>query len=338
MADKRNKKLIEVIEENSSEWLEQVPAVLGDTSGNVDAGGALVYARLSNGYPIVAVNYVAPLIFDLQILVGRSKSQPGYFQVISVRQTYTTPVSNFVKYHHEQHEFPAGDTVWVNRKQMMPLTVLVLDAAAFTVRVFGAVSQTATGIKQIETTDLDLSSYAPTAGAKYVSIEVDDDGVLSVHDGDTVGALELLTAADIPIPDTGKYFCGHVLLYESQAELSNDDIYVAFPLGVIAPSGDYQIHNADEETTLNDADEIGFWNSVTELLGKITWANIVIQLTGIFDALYAALVHFHDDLYAPIDHTHTDTTRWEPLANGDPSAPALVFTPDGDVIMVEVEI
>lgn len=30
------------------------------------------------------------------------------------------------------------------------------------------------------------------------------------------------------------------------------------------------------------------------------------------------------------------STRWEPLANGDPLAPALVFTPEGDVIMVEV--
>jgi hypothetical protein len=46
-------------------------------------------------------------------------------------------------------------------------------------------------------------------------------------------------------------------------------------------------------------------------------------------------------------HTHTSeetggiilasglTTRWEPLANGDPAAPALVFDAGGDVIMTE---
>lgn len=30
------------------------------------------------------------------------------------------------------------------------------------------------------------------------------------------------------------------------------------------------------------------------------------------------------------------TTRWEPLTTGDPAAPAYVFTPEGDSIVVEV--
>jgi hypothetical protein len=37
------------------------------------------------------------------------------------------------------------------------------------------------------------------------------------------------------------------------------------------------------------------------------------------------------------DHVHhiaSASGRFQPLANGNPSAPALVFTPDGDVIMV----
>lgn len=230
MTDKRNKELVKVIEANSADWLEQVPAVLGDLEGNVEAGGSLVYARLDNGYVIVALNYVAPLIFDLHVLVGRNKAQPGYFQVISVRETYTNPVSDFIKYHHEQHEFPAGDTVWIDRKQLLPLTILVSDPENFLVQVFGDVAFTANGITLIDTTELDLSSYVPTAGAKYVSIEVDDAGVISVHDGTAAGAIEVLTEADIPVPVAGKYFLGYVLLYETQAELSNNNIRVAFPL------------------------------------------------------------------------------------------------------------
>lgn len=245
MADKRNKELVKVIEAHSADWLEQVPAVLGDLEGNVEAGGSLVYARLDNGYVIVALNYVAPLIFDLHVLVGRNKAQPGYFQVISVRETYTNPVSDFIKYHHEQHEFPAGDTVWVDRKQLMPLTILVSDPAGFMVRVFGDVALTANGIQKIDNQDIDLSGYVPAAGAKYVSIEVDDDGVVSVHDGTAVGAIETLTEADIPVPAAGKYFLGYVLLHETQAELNNNDIRVAFPLN--GNPGNFQ--PLDEELT-----------------------------------------------------------------------------------------
>lgn len=32
------------------------------------------------------------------------------------------------------------------------------------------------------------------------------------------------------------------------------------------------------------------------------------------------------------------TTRWEPLTNGDPDAPELMFDGDGDVLMTEVPI
>lgn len=233
MSDKYNQQLIGIIEENSSEWLEQVPAVLGDLEGNVSAGGSLVYARLDNGYVIIAMNYIAPLIFDFHVLVGRSKSQSGYFQVIASREVYDDPQSEFVKYHHEQHEYPGPDTVWVDRKQFMPLTILVLDSALLKVRLFGNVAQTAAGIKLIDTQDITLSSYVPATGAKYVSIETDDDGVVSVHDGTAVGAIELLTENDIPVPDSGKYFLGYVMLYEDQTELTNDQVRVAFPLGVI---------------------------------------------------------------------------------------------------------
>jgi hypothetical protein len=37
------------------------------------------------------------------------------------------------------------------------------------------------------------------------------------------------------------------------------------------------------------------------------------------------------------DGTGAGSGRWEPLANGDPTGPALIFTPDGDVIMAQME-
>jgi hypothetical protein len=323
MADKNNKKLVEVIEENSSEWLEQIPAVMGDIDGNIDAGGALVYCRLSNGYPVTAVNYIAPLIYDLQILIGRSKSQPGYFQVISVRQTYTTPATDFVKYHHEQHEFPNGDTVFSDRKQLLPLTILVSDGAGFVVRLFGNVAQTATGIQKIETQDIDLSSYVPTTGAKYVSIEVDDDGTVYVHDGVEVAAIEILTEADIPVPDPGKYFLGYAMLFETQTELTNDQVRVAFPLGVITPGSGYQIDSAPADTP-ESSDKWGFWDVTDEELKSITHEDLYSFIIG---ALQNIAITYNSTTHK------VDFSSFEPLTNSDPSAPALVFDASGDVVM-----
>jgi hypothetical protein len=53
------------------------------------------------------------------------------------------------------------------------------------------------------------------------------------------------------------------------------------------------IHTAPEKTTPADADEFVFWDSVTGLVNKITWANIKASLQTVFDGLYAALTHTH---------------------------------------------
>lgn len=229
-----NKKLISVIEENSSDWLEQVPAVLGDLSGNVSAGGSLVYARLDNGYPIIAVNYIAPLIFDLHVLVGRNKSQPGFFQVISVREAYVNPQSEFVKYHHEQHEYddvsPGPDIAWIRRKQFLPFTVLVKDPVGFIVQVYGNVFLGASGFAMVDNQEVDVSSYVPTSGALFVVIETNDSGVLSINEGDGFGSPELSAIDNIPTPAVGKYPLAAVLLFESQPELLNSNILVLFPM------------------------------------------------------------------------------------------------------------
>lgn len=51
------------------------------------------------------------------------------------------------------------------------------------------------------------------------------------------------------------------------------------------------IHAAPAKTVLVDADEFGFWGSVSQTLNKITWANIVATLTTAFNALYPTLVN-----------------------------------------------
>src|SRR6185436_2800196 len=105
------------------------------------------------------------------------------------------------------------------------------------------------------------------------------------------------------------YPIGCILLYESMPKLLNEHITVFAPAITDYSSIDTgaQIHGADEITTLSDADEIGIWNSLTELLAKITFENLVAQLTGIFNLIYAAIGHTHED--SSVGHVH-GLARW----------------------------
>jgi len=241
--------LHKTIDDRSSEWLDRQIVWLGDYAQDVltDVPGVL-YARQINGKVIEVYNHTAmvPATFDLQVLIGRSKTLPTTWQIIAIRETYDTPAGGGqLAYHHTQHEYPSADTVWIDRKQVIPLTVLVSDSANFIVRVYGAVIHTASGVRQVSTQLVDLSSYVVTVGAKFITIETDDEGVLTVHEGTAFDAPEIGTYADIPVPATGKYLIAYVLLYDGQAVLSDNDIRVPFPLPGAARSHTHAMDAAD---------------------------------------------------------------------------------------------
>jgi hypothetical protein len=48
------------------------------------------------------------------------------------------------------------------------------------------------------------------------------------------------------------------------------------------------VHNATNKATAVDADEVGYWDSVTGIIRKMTWANIKTVLKAYFDALYVS--------------------------------------------------
>jgi len=243
------KTLHKIIDERSDEWLDKQIVWLGDYAQDVltDVPGVL-YARQINAKVIQVYNHTAmvPATFDLQVLIGRSKTLPSTWQIIAIRETYDTPAGGGqLAYHHTQHEYPSADTVWIDRKQIIPLTVLVYDSANFIVRVYGAVIHTASGVRQVSTQLVDLSSYVVTVGAKFITIESDDEGVLTVHEGTAFDAPEIGTYADIPVPAAGKYLIAYVLLYDGQAVLSDNDIRVPFPLPGAARSHTHAMDAAD---------------------------------------------------------------------------------------------
>jgi hypothetical protein len=293
--------LIEIAEDFGSDWIGKQAVWLGDLEGVVETGvPGEYYARQANGQVITVVNMakVAP-IFDLHVLVRRSRIQPGVWQITEIIEDYNTPAAQgLITNHHEQHEEEGSDRVNIDRKQIIQLTCRV--SSTWAVTIYGATVPTQTGIALIDNQIVDLSSYVIGAGAKYVSIEVDDSGTLSVHDGSLFGAPELGAVSDIPIPDPGKYMLAYILFYAGQGELTDANIRVPMPLPIIPKPSGLQVSEADPDTPAS-GDLFGFWDIVDETLKSITWAGIVAALTAIFDLLYLGDAPSDGSLYGRKD-------------------------------------
>jgi len=294
-------------------WLEKVPAWTGDYAGVVDTGtSGLIYVRV-DAQVVTVFNGTAPLEPNIPITIGRHKDQPQLWQVVSRREVWSAPSSPNTLHHHDQHEFPNADTVWVDRKQIIRLTLLVLneeDSANFIMTVIGGEFDKVDGsVGLVDNQTVDLSSYVGGASAYYVAIETDEDGVLSVHTGTDFAAPQLATEEFIPVPDAGKYRIGYVLLFEGQEKLLNEHIRVPMPLATNPLNFETggQISDAPADTPL-DADKFGFWDVVDLALKSITWSNIKTTLKTNFDTLYAALGHAHDA--STITYTPTTITDW----------------------------
>ena len=235
----RFREALKKIQKPQTGWMDEFPAVIGKYDGTVLTGtpGVIYVRNILNGQILKVYNSAVPNIFMLQVDVGHRIDEPNKWQVKGTRETFSSPAgSGTVPFHAAQHALDGGDIDWVERKRIKELTILVKDAAGFIVVVGSATIPTQSGVAIVETEadgsakQLDLSAYVPSSGAVYVNVEVDDDGVLSLHAGTAFDAVDLGTTANVAVPDAGKYMLGYVLLFESQTELLNRHIRVIFPL------------------------------------------------------------------------------------------------------------
>jgi hypothetical protein len=295
------KALQERFDKSGQYWLERYPARLGNYSGvvNVPNKQGMVYARLeTSGQVVEAINYLAPGIFDMPVFIGRDKSQPSVLKVSEIRWIYALgTMINYIVFHHEQHEYPNADTVWVRRDQFMPL--LVLPAGGFNVRLFGDVIYQfgMTNPVRVEDADLDLSAYAVSAGAQYVLLEVLTDGTLNYKVSNLFGSRAVLELQPLPTPSENAFPICAFEFFEGQTELRRDseertiiDLRM-FTSDTSSGTGS-QINEADADTP-TDGDLFGFWDVMDLALKNITWANIKATLKTYFDTLYSALGHTH---------------------------------------------
>lgn len=229
------KALRNLIEKESAEWIDRQPAWLGDYSHTVltDVAGTF-FARLINGKVIKVYNQArVPPTYDLQVLIGRRKSLPRTWQIIEVIESYTIPAANGeIEYHHQQHEETGPDRVNLDRKQINQFTVRVYDGLSFIVKVGGGVFVTASGLAQVNTQLVDLSSYVGVKSAYFVTIETDEAGVLTVNDtGVDFGSPLVGNVSYVPAPPAGQTMLSYILLSEAYSELLDEHIRVPMPLG-----------------------------------------------------------------------------------------------------------
>lgn len=238
-------------------WTGEFDAIVGRVDGTVATSiPGVIYVRHSLNGQVLAVYAGGSRLRALtQVEVGQRVDQPGIWQIKRVKESFAQPASGSeIGFHAPQHQFPAGaDIGWWNRKQVLAFSVLVKDADAFIVRVYGGVFNSANGVVKVAHQLVDLSSYVELKSAQYVSIETDDDGLLSVNDSGTDFGSPLVANEDyIPVPGAGKYMIAYVMLHAGMTELSNSDISVPMPLGFNASGYLTEVLWGDIGGTLSD--------------------------------------------------------------------------------------
>ncbi len=213
------RKSLEKRERARGEW----PAKLGLANNVVlsTQRAGFVYARLYDNQAVEVWNSRVPPIYDLDVILGYSDNMPGIMQVLRTRYPVAYPPGvGVVTPHHESHEYPNSDSIWVYGPQIMPLNVL--PGGSFTVTVFEGVLPFGGTWVRIASETLDLASYVPAAKAVYLLIQAAGDGTISVTAGAEVDGKENLTLEDIPASAAGCIGLAAVRLYAGQEAIRRD--------------------------------------------------------------------------------------------------------------------
>ncbi len=274
------KKTIEDLVSEKSESRAQFTGILGNHGGVVDAGDDLVYMTLQGGQVIRLLNRRVPNFSGRSVVAGYDPSAPNVLQVLYARDAYgNIDVHPSVPNHHETHEYPGHDTIFIKPDQFLPfLTLPVVD---FTVQVFGGVIRKTddSGWAIISNQQVDLSSYVPSAGARYALIDAANDGTLSVVSGTLADSIDNLTINLLPEPANIPMAC--IRLYDGQDRIRrekhvNDFVEVRSLASSITSSGGsggafQRVLSAD--LTLDDGEAL-----VTT--GYINTKNFSLRLKG----------------------------------------------------------
>ena len=271
-----------------------MPGVMGDFSGQVDAGTpGMVYVQVAQTVE-TALCLAVPRVAGLLVWVGYTPHQPNVLQVLGQRVGYGTSATQpqpGVAAHAASHEYlgegPLGgtDVVKVKLQQFMPLRVF--PAGGLTVGIYPGIVRSASSYVIVADTNsfgmpipktIDLWMDLPAAGkSRYVLISIDVNGAVIATLGAEV-TTALLAITDIPAPpaDT-QYVLAAVRLWDGQQTIvenrDNPDIVdLRYPIMHYHQAGELvglQLDNLGDVTITAPADgEVIFYD-----LATAKWTN-----------------------------------------------------------------
>lgn len=216
----------------------QYLARLGHPDGTISIPNQpnYIWVRLySNSQVMKVLNFVAPLRYDLPVIVGYTDANPQNIQVIEIfTQAAADGLSteySFLKNHASTHQWSGGDTLWVDQRQLQIGLPRATTGGGFNLQVdefwYPNLSGCATHFSASSTGSAPFAACVPTAvdTARYILTAVDvATGSLSY----TAGPL-----FNWPNPNPGAYFAplpanviplGDVLLQYGDTGLTQADI------------------------------------------------------------------------------------------------------------------
>ena len=263
------------------------PGRLGDGNGNVSVPGHqfLVYVRPKGGdLPMVVYGQDTPRLNDLPVWVGQDPYNRWMLKVLSTQVAPGNPYSDDgvvanVGAHADTHGWGGSDVGYFDTKQIIQANCY--PASGLSVAVNPGYVSHWDGFAYVEAQTIDLTSYVPGGNMRFVLLQVDADGAVSVKSGDTF-TLDLYSIDQVPAPDEDNARLYAVRLYTGQTTISNAyknpdliDMRWALPLKELIDHADRHESGGSDEIDLS-----GLGSVSTDAL------NLIANVHEEFDMLW----------------------------------------------------
>lgn len=200
------------------------PGTLGNETGIVDVDSVgNVNVTLADQIIQCYADPAIPRNPGLPVMVGFSLEQPNLLQVLAVRSGGLGLSRNgeSLASHHEQHEWPQFDTVWIHDRQFLPLRLEIVSA--WEVSLYPGWLWIDSALKYIEvTTPFNLQGKVPTTlnKARMVWFYINSTGAVVELDGAEVDQLTLDETVLPAFPAETQFILGAVRLYYHQTSIT----------------------------------------------------------------------------------------------------------------------
>lgn len=217
------------------------PGTLGDPTGIVEVPGqpGIVSVSLLTEVVQCYAEPAIPRVPGLPVMVGYSQDQPTLLQVLAVRAGGMDLAlgGNQLGSHHQQHEWPQADTVFISTRQLLPLRLIIEPPWGVTVYPGHVwIGNTLYEISAPETS-YDLAGLVPTTTgkARLIWFTINSSGALAEVDGSEVDQADLTPSALPTFPADTWFILGAVRLFTGQTTLTEavsgtDVLDLRFPL------------------------------------------------------------------------------------------------------------